>query len=241
MGIPSCEISIRYGDSAISVAELVETKNGVYIALKIPEVGMHFSFHPPNERHPYPGMFVHVPKLNVSYPIGFPFECLEPENLFEFAYGFAEVIEDGLNQEFDDTPVIVVPESMYNWLVQRMKRICLDPVDLLSGPFIVTEARKLPELLESQKAERLIGLNIENYDEAIIVDKDLSVLSLSLDDLGRLVQIDVAGGSFNQAFNNAFEAIKRMRPDVLEAWLPSSLKNELRISLSAINPILRTY
>lgn len=234
--MPTQEFGIQVGSLRVKYVKIVETSQGIYIIFPIPELSVYLSLHYPNERYSHFGAFVRVPGLDLSYPLDLQHNFLEADYLLGLAADLNDIFYQGYNVDLDDTSVIVLPQSVLDPLMFSRKKNYIDLVKLLGTSWTITEADKMPELLDANTPVR-VGLGMDDDNAvAYIVDRDDGVLRLYLDDILKLMPMDLIGDSIPDVIIKAFEEIQIRRPELIERWMTRNYGCELKRLLSSLEP-----
>lgn len=225
--MPRQEFGIKAGNAQFKFMELVSTANGVYLAFPIPEIGLHFSLHYPNEHHDNFGAFIRVPGLKLSYTLELDEDILTLNNLLRLVDSFGTVIESGYNRSLDDSEIVILPDSLLNGFSVSGRKNYFDMSNIMFGEWRVARADQLPELV-TKTSPTIAGLILEKENTAILFDRDEGAFQLSIDELTQGFNFDLFGNSFQRSLSDAFEQIEVRRPDVIEKATPTELINEIK-------------
>ena len=140
--------------------------SGIYLIPKIINpIGLHFSAHPPDERHPKPGFHIKSNKGGIFERISFDDRLFTIDYWLDKGSRLFELLRGSLDPDLGDTRTIVFPKGS-SLIKKQGTRLSLDPTFLLDGEMYITEARKLPRLLNK--------LNL-NYSPCGLLDTSLAI------------------------------------------------------------------
>lgn len=212
------DISISFGNYEIPIFKIERKPSGIYLIPKIINpIGLHFSAHPPNERHPKPRFHIKSNKGGIYERISFDDRLYTTDYWLDKGYRLFELLRRSLNPDLGDIRTIVFPKGC-SLIKKQGTRLSLNPTFLLDGEMYMTEARKLPRLLNKLNLKNSpsnlldTSLAVTDEKEVIMAVDNRNLMCLNYDDLWQTLFDEVfrrTAESFNQAISKIMPQFTR--------------------------------
>ena len=242
------EFGVKAGNSQVKFLKIIETSSSIYFISPFPEVGLHLSFHKPTSQ--FADFHAHIR----SEPLGIHNDLDLDDELFSVDFWesriskFVDLSVGWLNPTLGDEPVLIIPSMTKAFsFPEKQRRHLIDLGCIFKGPFITTEAKKMPDLFKKLSSIDPLGpyqdmlIGVRDPHNIIAVNKDGTSFEIDFAEIKELFRFETFEESFAAAFGLVIKIIEEKRPTILHSLIPKNFVRELQDSFRDLQPLIMRF